>query len=124
MAANAQQLSLLTSKLASVLPPGQKFVSPCSIHLAMALVAAGATGQTLAELQAVLDECTQPDPDGFVFSQDLMQLFRERTGRSLTAKALKVRMDRKRKPPVKCPAGVNKGRRGYGGLRLLTSVSE
>ena len=69
MAANAQQLSLLTSKLASVLKPGQKFVSPCSIHLAMALVAAGATGQTLAELAAVLDWPTGPG-----WQQQLAQL--------------------------------------------------
>ena len=49
MTTNAQQLSLLTSKLASALPPGT-FLSPCSIHLALALVASGATGQTLALL--------------------------------------------------------------------------
>eukprot|EP00218_Dolichomastix_sp_CCMP3274_P016470 CAMPEP_0170151252 /NCGR_PEP_ID=MMETSP0033_2-20121228/49022_1 /TAXON_ID=195969 /ORGANISM="Dolichomastix tenuilepis, Strain CCMP3274" /LENGTH=393 /DNA_ID=CAMNT_0010388343 /DNA_START=9 /DNA_END=1186 /DNA_ORIENTATION=+ len=69
MAVNAQRLSLLTSKLASVLAPGQKFVSPYSIHLAMALVAAGATGQTLAELAAVLDWPTGPN-----WQQQLAQL--------------------------------------------------
>ena len=66
---DSQQLSLLTSKLASVLPPGEKFVSPCSIHLALALVAAGATGQTLAEMQAALNW-----PAGPSWQQQLAQL--------------------------------------------------
>jgi len=44
----------LSNRLAAVLPPGT-FFSPTSIELAVALLAAGATGQTLDEIQSVLE---------------------------------------------------------------------
>ena len=49
----------LTDRLAAILAPGS-FFSPVSIELAVALVAAGAQGQTLAELQQALHWPTTP----------------------------------------------------------------
>jgi serine protease inhibitor len=46
-------LSSFTTSLSAAVPPGT-FFSPASIQLALALVAAGGAGQTLAQLQAVL----------------------------------------------------------------------
>ena len=65
---NAQQLSFLTCKLAPFIPPGT-FVSPCSVHLALALVGAGATGPTLGELQKTLGW-----PTGLKWQEKLAQL--------------------------------------------------
>lgn len=64
----AQQLSFLTCKLAPFVPPGT-FLSPCSIHLALALVGAGATGPTLGELQKALGW-----PTGQKWQEELAQL--------------------------------------------------
>uniref|UniRef100_A0A7S0L8K1 Serpin domain-containing protein n=1 Tax=Coccolithus braarudii TaxID=221442 RepID=A0A7S0L8K1_9EUKA len=62
-------MASLANKLAASLPPGT-FFSPASVELALALVAAGGAGETLAELQSVL--CW---PIGANWQQDLAQLF-------------------------------------------------
>ena len=59
----------LTDRLAAILAPGS-FFSPVSIELAVALVAAGAQGQTLVELQQALHWPTTPS-----WKQELAQRF-------------------------------------------------
>ena len=59
----------LTDRFAAVLAPGS-FFSPVSIELAVALVAAGAQGQTLAELQQALQWPTTAN-----WQQELAQRF-------------------------------------------------
>ena len=59
----------LTDRFATVLAPGS-FFSPVSIELAVALVAAGAQGQTLAELQQALQWPTTAN-----WQQELAQRF-------------------------------------------------
>jgi serine protease inhibitor len=58
----------LATKLSASLPGGA-FCAPVSIQLALALVAAGAAGETLAQLQSVLNWPTTP-----TWQQDLAKL--------------------------------------------------
>lgn len=51
--------TVLANRLAAALPPGT-FFSPVSLELALALVAAGAAGTTLRELQGALAWPTAP----------------------------------------------------------------